>query len=263
MQVKQDIVRFERVRQRTQEVMQKAKTLFGVDVSSASIQFNLRGRTAGTAGCRYCAMTGKKNLSLRFNCEIIQGDQFEEFLKDTIPHEVAHLCGFMDPTLGRKHDGAWRRTCIALGGSGARTHSYETAPARGRGFTYVATCGTQITVSQVIHGKIQAGQGRMIKKTKGKVNRFCVWAPQGMPLPALPPTRLITEFVVPVPKSVTPVAPKVVTGELTWAEKVRRLIRAHKALGVSQDTVICLAIQDLGMTRERARSCVKAHWDKV
>jgi hypothetical protein len=51
-------------------------------------------------------------------------------------------------------------------------------------------------------------------------------------------------------------------GELTWAEKVRRLIRAHKPQGISQETVICLAIMELGMTRERARSCVKAHWDK-
>ena len=51
------------------------------------------------------------------------------------------------------------------------------------------------------------------------------------------------------------------TGEMTWAEKVRQLIRARKAEG--QQKVIELAVTDLGMTRERARSCVKAHWEKV
>jgi hypothetical protein len=71
----------------------------------------------------------------------------------------------------------------------------------------------------------------------------------------------------PKPKTVSTQVRKTVdvqkTGELTWAEKVRRLIGTHKPQGISQDHVIMLAIMDLGMTRERARSCVKAHWNKI
>jgi hypothetical protein len=52
-------------------------------------------------------------------------------------------------------------------------------------------------------------------------------------------------------------------GETTWAEKVRNLIRANKPKGVGQPDVIQMAINNLGMTKERARSCVRAHWDKV
>ena len=267
----QDIARFERVRQRTQEVMQKAKTLFGVDVSSASIQFNLRGRTAGLAGCKYCAMTGKKTLSVRFNCEIIQGDQFDEFLQNTIPHEVAHLCGFIDPTLGRKHDGAWRRTCIALGGDGKTYHNYDVV-VKGR-WDYLTDLGNKVSVTKRYHAAVQAGLTLRFKKGLGSITKDSPHAPSGqLKVTQKPDSMTVVRTQPPAPKPV--VKPKMATkvgktvqvsstGELTWAEKVRRLIRAHKPQGVSQDVVIHLAIQDLGMTKERAKSCVKAHWEKV
>ena len=48
---------------------------------------------------------------------------------------------------------------------------------------------------------------------------------------------------------------------LSWAEKVRRLIGQFKTQG--PEYVMRRAVDDLGMTRERARSCVKAHWDRI
>lgn len=265
--------RFEAMRTRTKEVLEKAQLLYGVKIDP-SVTFNLRGRVAGWAGCKYCMLTQQKKYTLRFNSEIIQGKHFDDMMQNTVAHEVAHLVCFARPDLGSKHNPGWKRVCVALGGNGSRTHSYETAPARGVGFTYRASCGTEITVSQIIHRKIQAGQGRVLKKTRGRVDRFCVWAPQGTPLPLVRPSVKTAEYVVPVPKAAPPqvkiVAPKVATpkvvntqGEMTWAEKVRQLIRAHKPRGTSQETVISLAIMELGMTKERARSCVKAHWEKV
>jgi predicted SprT family Zn-dependent metalloprotease len=265
--------RFEAMRTRTKEVLEKAELLYGVKIDP-KITFNLKGRVAGWAGCKFCRITRQaRDFTLRFNSDIIQGKHFDDMMELTIPHEVAHLVCYARPDLGSKHNPGWKRVCMALGGNGSRTHSYETAPGRGNGFTYRASCGTEITVSSIIHRKIQAGQGRVLKKTRGKVDRFCAWAPQGMPLPLVRPSVKTAEYVPPVPKIVVPpmkVAPKVaapkvvkVQGEMTWAEKVRQLIRAHKPQGTSQETVISLAIMELGMTKDRARSCVKAHWDKV
>lgn len=276
--MKQDIARFEQVKQRTQEVMEKAKALFGVDVSSALIKFDLTGRVAGFAGCRYCAISGRKNLFLRFNCDIINGDQFEEFLADTIPHEIAHLCGYMDPKLGRKHDSAWRRTCVALGGSGSRTHNYDVV-VRGR-WDYLTDLGNKVSVSKKYHAYVQAGGSLTFKKGLGQINRSSPCAPSGQLKVVRKPDNTVSVSTAPktditqAPKTDIRKAPRVnlrttktvnvrKDGEMTWAEKVRRLIRAQKGLGVSMDTVIVLAIQDLGMTKERAKSCVKAHWDKV
>lgn len=266
--MKQDIARFERVRQRTQEVMQKAKSLFGVDVSSATIQFNLRGRTAGLAGCRYCAMTGRKSLSLRYNCEIINGDQFEDFLAEVIPHEVAHLCGFVDPRLGRKHDAGWRRVCVALGGNGSTRHDYDVV-VRGR-WDYLTDLGHKVSVTKKHHAYVQAGGTLRFKRGLGVIHKSSPCAPSGqLKVSVKPYTTQVTSSPAKQEPKVTPktqsskTVESTPTGELTWAEKVRRLIREHKPLGVSMDIVIDRAISDLGMTRARARSCVKAHWNKV
>lgn len=279
--------RFDAIRSKTAQVLAKAEALYGVKIEP-QILFNLTGRTAGYASCRFCMFTRKaQDFKLRFNREIIQGKHFQDMMDNTVPHEVAHLVTYARPDLGRKHDTGWRLICLALGGNGNTRHNYETTP-KGGGITYRATCGTEVTVSKLIHTKIQAGQGRVLRKTRGRVDRFCAWAPQGQPLPEVPQMRKIGELVIPgnklpaPPVSPTPapaaverkvlVAPVIPArkevritkdGELTWAEKVRRLIRAHKDLGHDINKVIELAILDLGMTRERARSCVKAHWNKV
>jgi hypothetical protein len=83
--------------------------------------------------------------------------------------------------------------------------------------------------------------------------------PPVAPAPAAVERKVVVAPVIPARKEVRITK----DGELTWAEKVRRLIRAHKDLGHDINKVIELAILDLGMTRERARSCVKAHWNKV
>jgi len=261
--------RYQAMQDQVSRVLAQAEKLYGVKISP-TVSFNLRGRVAGWAGCTLCRVTRTaSNFRLRFNCELIEGKHFDDMVNNTVPHEIAHLVCYARPDLGSKHDAGWQRVCIALGGDGQRCHTYEVSP-KGGGFTYRATCGTVITVSRQIHNKIQQGQGRVLKKTRGCVDRYCAWAPQGQPLPEVPQMRKIAEIVVPQPRAtnprpVMPVAPPPTqTGDnLSWAEKVRRLIQAHKPQGISQETVISLAVMNLGMTKARARSCVKAHWDRV
>ena len=268
--MKLDQAREQAMRQRTQEVLQVAERLYGVKIEP-TISFNLKGRVAGWAGCKFCALTRKATqFSLRFNCELIQGEHFEDMMQNTVSHEVAHLVCYARPDLGRKHDAGWKRVCVALGGDGKRTHSYDVV-VKGR-WDYLTDLGNKVSITKRYHAAVQAGLTLRFKKGLGSITKDSPHAPSGqLKVTKKPDNTVVVLTQPPAPKTVALVVRKVekktvvskVSGELTWAEKVRRLIRAQKVLGVSQDTVISLAVIDLGMTKERARSCVKAHWDKV
>jgi SprT protein len=172
--------RFAAIRNKTREVLARAKELYGVDINP-TISFNLRGRVAGWAGCKLCRLTATRNYTLRYNRGLIDGNHFDDMMNETVPHEVAHLVCYARPELGRKHDGGWRRVCLALGGNGNTRHDYDVTYAHG-GYTYRATCGTEVTVSKIIHGRIQAGQSRTLRRTGGRLDKWCAWAPAGRPL---------------------------------------------------------------------------------
>lgn len=270
--------RFAAMTDQVRRVLAKAEALYGVKIDP-SISYNLRGRVAGWAGCKFCMFTRKATqFSLRFNRELIQGEHFEDMMNNTVPHEIAHLACYARPELGRKHDSGWRRVCIALGGDGNTRHDYDVV-VRGR-WDYLTDLGNKVSVTKKYHAYVQAGGSLTFKKGLGQINRSSPCAPSGQLKVVRKPDNTVSVSTAPktditqAPKTDIRKAPRVNVragktvnvrkdGELTWAEKVRRLIRAQKALGVSMDTVIVLAIQDLGMTKERAKSCVKAHWDKV
>ncbi len=275
--MKLDQAREQAMRDRTQQVLNLAERLYGVKIQPM-ISFNLKGRVAGFASCKFCAITRKATqFSLRFNCEIIQGDHFEDMMNLTIPHEIAHLICYARPELGRKHDTGWKRVCVALGGDGKRTHNYDVV-VRGR-WDYLTDRGNKVSVTKKYHAYVQAGGTLTFKRGLGVISKASPHAPSGeLKVAAKPDGTMVVRTQPPAPKPAAKPKPapkpkmatkvgKTVevskTGEITWAEKVRRLIRAHKPQGISLDTVISLAITDLGMTRERARSCVKAHWDKA
>lgn len=262
--------RFKAMTERTQEVLKKAEALYGVKINP-TIAYDLKGMVAGWAGCKFCALTRQaKSFSLRFNRDIIQGDHFEDMMNLTVPHEIAHLIGFAKPELGAKgHNTAWKRICIALGGDGKSTHRYDVV-VKGR-WDYMTDRGNKVSVTKKYHAYVQAGGMLTFKRGLGQIHKGSVHAPSGQLKVTPKPDNIVVVRTQP-----TQTAPKAAPaqratktvvenkkGEITWAEKVRQLIRAHKPQGVSQDTVISLAITDLGMTKERARSCVKAHWEKV
>lgn len=262
--------RFAEITRKTQEVLARAEKLYGVKINP-SIAFNLRGRVAGWAGCRFCRVTRQATqFTLRFNQDLINGKHFEDMRDETVPHEVAHLVCYARPDLGRKHDAGWRRVCIALGGNGNTRHDYDVVPVGG-GFTYRATCGREITVSALIHRKIQAGQTRILKRSKGRINRDCAWAPHGQPLPHKPSLApVVLDRVVSVVRTAPPApvarpvaAVQAPVGGGSWADRVRAVIRRARAEGRGPDWVVQHAINDMGMKPTSARNCVKANWDRA
>lgn len=266
--------RFAEITRKTHEVLARARQLYGVDITP-TISYNLKGRVAGWAGCRFCMVTRQaKDFTLRFNQDLIQGKHFQDIRDNTVPHEVAHLVCYARPELGRKHDAGWRRVCVALGGTGDTRHDYDVVPAGG-GFTYRASCGQEITVSAVIHRKIQSGQTRILKKTRGRITRDCAWAPHGQPLPHTPTPvasllgRVATVFrsAPPAPVAPQPVAAPVQravnTAGQSKAEVVRGFIREAKGQGGGQDWVITRAMINLGMPRGQATKYVTENWARA
>lgn len=173
--------RFEQVIARCQEVIATANQMFGMNMNP-TIRIDIRGRTAGKAirDAVVNRITGERTireLTIRFNRDMVLGDGFDHIMNNTIPHEIAHLVCMVDPRRGKNHDRGWQRVCEVLGGNGKRCHNEKVKFAYGA-LVYVATCGTKVEVSKIRHTKIQRGMTYKLK-TGGRLNRMCAWAPAG------------------------------------------------------------------------------------
>lgn len=208
----------------------KACEMFDLgDAKIHQIDLGLRGKCAGQAWVKYNMFDRSvAETKLRLNASAFV-DNWDEMMKDTIPHELAHLVCYYRPELGSNHDRGWKRVCQMLGGSGDRTHSMALKPAKGGAYKYVATCGTEMYLSKVIHNRVQAGQTRILRATKGKINASCYVRP-GAEKPAVEANTA----------SKTPAKKKFRPGKSN-AELVRTIIRNNPSM--STEGLIKLVIQ--------------------
>lgn len=117
------------------------------------IRLDIRGyRVAGQA-CRKGFQ-----FSLRFHPDAIV-KHYDEMVKDTIPHEVAHTVCQMNPTLGKNHDAGWKRVCRALGGDDSRTHDmkFGEKPVR-KECWYRTSTGHVVDLGPIRHAKLQSNK---------------------------------------------------------------------------------------------------------
>lgn len=153
---------------RVQEVLDNASRIFGFTMPRVHVEFFFKGRNHGSAARR------NGSFYIKLNLLSAQADM-NEALNDTIPHEVAHIVCFARPTLGRNHDRGWKRVCMMLGGRPERMCSNPVAeaaivPARiVSKYQYRATCGTVLTITAHMHGKIMRGKNYRVNKTGGRV----------------------------------------------------------------------------------------------
>lgn len=275
--------RFAEITKKTKEVLARAKELYGVDINP-SISYNLRGRVAGWAGCKHCMMTRKAtSFSLRFNRELIQGKHFEDIRDETVPHEVAHLVCYARPELGRKHDGGWRRVCIALGGNGRTRHDYDVV-IKGR-WDYITNLGHKVSITTRHHDIVQNGGILSFKRGKGVIDRWCRFAPSGQEIPevsrngerpanaagAWAPTQRPAPApawtIVPPVRQPAPVVLDTLRRNppagMSKAEQVRTWIREAKAHGRGEGWVIAAAQDRLGMSRSMASKYVSENWSRA
>ena len=120
--------------------------------------WDLRGQAAGQANAR-------RNL-IRFNRELAERYP-DEFVAQTVPHELAHLVAFKK--FGgniRPHGREWRAVMIALGAEPRRTHRYEVTPVRKlRLYAYQCHCpDSEYQLTAIRHNRIQRGHMYVCKR---------------------------------------------------------------------------------------------------
>lgn len=146
----------------------KRDVFAGIDID---VRFDLKGACAGQAG--YTTSKGNREYFLRFNIDMIKDDRFNEILENTVPHELAHVIGFITGAF-KNHDKNWKRVCKVLGGTGETYHRLEWTPAKvTKKFVYETTCGSKVTVGVNRHNKIQNGKTYVLSKTGGKLLKNC------------------------------------------------------------------------------------------
>jgi SprT protein len=144
----------------------RVRCFYGVDLPEATIDFSLRGRCAGQARVTRDGRTG-----LRFNRQLLAENR-ADFLKNTIPHEVAHLLVVWQARNKRQrprpHGLEWQAVmhdCFGLEAS--RCHRYRTTPARivPRPFLYSCAC-REHHLTGIMHNRISRTYQVLCKSCK-------------------------------------------------------------------------------------------------
>lgn len=142
-----------RVMDAVDKCLNLAKELYGFDMPVKSI-FRNTGRAGGKAQRRW------NEYSVIFNTQLLADQTIEEVINEVVPHEIAHLVCFWNPSLGNNHDRGWQRVCIALGGSGKRTHDMPVKKARRTKKAIYQINGQEMQVGVTQHKRIQTRERR-------------------------------------------------------------------------------------------------------
>jgi SprT protein len=142
------------VKQTIRKFQDKARQHYQLDFPDAEIDFSLRGRCAGQA-----QLTASGKTRLRINLQLLN-ENLDDFLRQTIPHEIAHLVVLWQTRKARKkpkpHGPEWQRVmrdCFEL--KPIRCHSYQTKPARvvPRPYLYRCNC-QQHMMTSIMHKRL-------------------------------------------------------------------------------------------------------------
>ncbi len=132
----------------------RARERYAIRLPGAVIDFALRGRCAGQAKVEQNGRT-----LLRINLELLTNN-LDDFLKQTIPHEVSHLVVNWQARKKRQrprpHGPEWQavmRDCYNL--QPVRCHTYATTPARivPRNFLYRCNC-REHRLTRIMHNRM-------------------------------------------------------------------------------------------------------------
>jgi len=124
----------------THHYIEQAARLLGIKRKAVEINFNLKGRSAGMYRRR--GRLGKVKREIRYNTFIFS-KYFEDNLKTTVPHEVAHYVS--DIAYGLKnikpHGVEWKNIMATFGADASVTADYDLSgiPLR-RKTTYTYSC---------------------------------------------------------------------------------------------------------------------------
>lgn len=140
----------------------KAEKYYRCEFPVGEVLFNLRGRAAGQV--RFPMSACKHALpELRFNLSILNA-YGDEFIREVVPHECAHLVVFRlfqlkkykSKIKPKPHGPEWQFVMQELYGLKPRvTHSFEVKSSSMKRFTYVCACEDKVhQLSLIRHNKV-------------------------------------------------------------------------------------------------------------
>ncbi|MES9831063.1 MAG: SprT-like domain-containing protein [Candidatus Thiodiazotropha sp. DIVDIV] len=139
---------------RTRQLLASAEQHFGLAPSHPSILFDLKGKAAGML------ILHKNGLSkIRYNPDLLE-NYGQKFLKQTVPHEVAHLVArsLYGPTI-KPHGKEWQAIMSFFKTPAIRCHSFDTKLSTVRSmryFEYRCNCQNH-RISAIRHNRVRSG----------------------------------------------------------------------------------------------------------
>lgn len=137
------------------ELWQTAKAIInghGKRLPTVTIAYYHRGSSAGQ--CRYI---DSQNMQLRFNLAIAK-QQLDDFVAQTVPHEIAHVITSICFPKAKPHGKEWRTVMANLGIKNAkRCHNYKIPPSSRRSqrlWRYTCAC-QEHQLSSTRHNRVQ------------------------------------------------------------------------------------------------------------
>ncbi|MBK5967840.1 MULTISPECIES: SprT family zinc-dependent metalloprotease [Thiorhodovibrio] len=149
------------VEQRVRELLATAQGELGIAPPPPEIRFDLRGQSAGQARC-----DARARCVVRFNPWLLLRHG-EEFIDQTVPHEIAHWLTFK--RFGRRarpHGPQWRELMVLFGAEPRRCHDYdlkEIPHRRVSSHSYHCSC-QEHRLSAVRHNRARKGQTYLCRR---------------------------------------------------------------------------------------------------
>ena len=154
--------------ERVEYFVNKGNEIFNTDLGMPTVLFKKRGTTAGTAWY--------DKMELDFNAGLLV-DNFEHFMNDTIPHEVAHLIdkhvyGHRRTYSGKRisHGQTWKSIMRQLGVDPERCHKMDTSKTAMPITKHIYVCEgckQELVISQVRHNKLLRGRVKYYSHCRG------------------------------------------------------------------------------------------------
>lgn len=153
------------VQQAVRQYIEKARTIYKKEFAIPVVRFDLSGRTGGQA------IWGQHVIRVN---PVLCAENFNEYIKQTIGHEVAHLITYaVYGVRSKPHGHEWQSVMRRFGLPADRCHQYDTTNSRARQTTKIKySCNCKVhEVGPTLHRRMQLG-ARYTCKTCGCVLKF-------------------------------------------------------------------------------------------
>lgn len=136
---------------RVKHFLDVARTQYKREFINPVVLFDLQGRIAGQA----CG-----NWKIRLNADLLVNN-WEDFMNDTIPHEVAHLVQYVIYPYDKPHGRGWKSIMRGFGVNPKRTHKMDLSCTKVRRQARVEAscghCGMEIKITTTRAKRIMRG----------------------------------------------------------------------------------------------------------